>query len=380
MTFAERILNVYFLSPLTLLSTSMETIRLGNAATLDDQVFNSLVKKVTDILKLEILQELQVRSQPTVFKMKKGASKAGTAVANRIAKMPANRKAAFETRVKTTNLMAPELHSFAVLKGVDLRATKIASAQLNLKSEFAFVNTTFNEAYYQKFSEKYLGVQLLGNVGGAVVNKSLRFNVHSVKCVDETNPEWPGSDEIAMGGVALDDAKKESIISEIFVGGDFDDGDVKSYNPAKTIKQFALTSAGTFPKSFAVFLALSEKDGGGFASFIKDLYDAIKDKLQLVFTAVGGAIGTAVGAAIGGTVGGPIGIVVGAAVGFILGALVEWIVGLIQDDTFAPQVAIAEFGSINATFNGSANSPIQTLNYIDHGGHYQLRYSWQIAS
>jgi len=60
--------------------------------------------------------------------------------------------------------------------------------------------------------------------------------------------------------------------------------------------------------------------------------------------------------------------------------LVEWIVGLIQDDTFAPQVAIVEFGSINATFNGSTNSPIQTLNYIDHGGHYQLRYSWQIAS
>jgi len=358
----------------------METIRLGNAASLDDQVFNSLVQKVTNILKLEVLQELQARSQPAIFKMKKGASKAGTAVANRIAKMPTERKTAFETRVKTTNLMAPELHNFAVLKGVDLRATKIASSQLNLKNEFAFVSTTFNEAYFLKFTEKYLGVQLLGNGGGATVNKSLRFNVHSVKCVDETNPEWPGSDEIAMGGVALDDVKKESIISEIFVGGDFDDGDVKSYSPAKTIKQFAFTSSGTFPKSFAVFLALSEKDGGGFASFIKDLYDAIKDKLQVVFTAVGGAIGTAVGAAIGGTVGGPIGIVVGAAVGFILGALVEWIVGLIQDDTFAPQVAIAEFGSINATFNGSANSPIQTLNYIDHGGHYQVRYSWQIAS
>lgn len=358
----------------------METIRLGNTPKVDDQVFNELVGKVTNILKLEVLQELQARSQPTIFKMAKGGSKAGTAVANRIDTLPIDRKTAFDTRLKTTNLMQPELQTFAVLRGVNLKAAKVASQQLNLKSEFSFVSSTFNQTYYKKFTEKYLGVQLLGNGGGATVNKNLLFKVHSVKCVDETNPEWPGSDEISMGGVALSDTKQESIISEIFVGGGFDDGDVKNYNPPKVLKQFAFTSAGAFPKSYAVFLALAEKDGGGFAKFIKELYDAVKDKLQAVFTAVGGAIGTAVGAAIGGTVGGPIGILVGAAIGFILGALVEWIVGLVQDDMFAPQVAIAEFGSINATFNGSANSPIQTLNFIEHGGHYQVRYNWEIKN
>lgn len=357
----------------------MEAIRLASTPTVDDPVFNKLVDRVTNMLKLEVLQELQARAQPATFKMKAGSSKVGTAVVERIKQMPAGRQTLFDTRLKTTNLISTDLQNFARLRGVNLRAEKLATLQIDLKSDFGFVNATFNEAYYKKFAEKYLGIQLLGN-GGATVNKNLFFKVHSVKCVDETNPEWPGSDEIAMGGIALSDSKQESIINEIFVGGNFDDGDVKNYNPAKVLKQFPFTSAGTFPKSYAVFLALSEKDGGGFAQFIKKLYDAIKDKLQAVFTAVGGAIGAAVGSAIGGTVGGPLGILVGAAIGFILGALVEWIVGLIQDDTFAPQVAIAEFGSIKATFNGSLNSPIQTLNYIDHGGHYQVRYSWEITN
>ena len=114
----------------------METIRLGNTSKVDDQVFNELVNKVTNILKLEVLQELQARSQPTIFKMAKGGSKAGTAVANRIDTLPAAQKAAFDTRLKTTNLMQPELHNFAVLRGVNLKATKVASQQLNLVDAF----------------------------------------------------------------------------------------------------------------------------------------------------------------------------------------------------------------------------------------------------
>lgn len=357
----------------------METIRLGNERKVDDQVFNKLVEKVANLMKLEILQELQATDQPKIFKMAVGSSLAGTAVTKRIKELPEAQRKAFSVRLKTTNLMEDPLRDYAVIRGIDLKASKIAFQQVSLKSEFDFVKNTFNDAYYKKFSEKYLGVQLMSG-GGASVNKNLLFKVHRVKCVDETNPEWPGSDEIAMGGVALDDKKVESIINQIYVGGNFDDGDVKNYNPAKVLKTFALTSGGTFPKSYAVFLALAEKDGGGFAGFLNDLYKAIKDKLGAVFAAVGGAIGTAVGAAIGGTVGGPIGILVGALAGYILGALIEWLIGIIQDDMFAPQVAISEFGSINATFNGSLQSPIQTLNYVGHGGYYQVRYSWEIKN
>jgi hypothetical protein len=358
----------------------METIRLGNERKVDDQVFNKLVEKVANLMKLEILQELQANDQPKIFKMAVGTSLAGAAVTKRIKELPEARRKAFSVRLKTTNLMEDPLRDFAIIRGINLKSSKIAFQQIALKSEFDFVKNTFNEKYYMKFSEKLLGIQLLGNGGGASVSKNLLFKVHRVKCVDETNPEWPGSDEIAMGGVALDDKKVESIINEIFVGGNFDDGDVKNYNPAKVLKSFSLSSGGTFPKSYAVFLTLAEKDGGGFASFLNDLYKAIKDKLGAVFAAIGGAIGTAVGAAIGGTVGGPLGILVGAAVGYILGALIDWLIGIIQDDMFAPQVAISEFGSVNATFNGSLQSPIQTLNYIGHGGYYQVRYSWEIKN
>ncbi len=54
----------------------------------------------------------------------------------------------------------------------------------------------------------------------AALNKGLYFRVHQVKCVDETNPEWPGHDEIAAGGVSIDDLRDTTTkIAEFYVRG-----------------------------------------------------------------------------------------------------------------------------------------------------------------
>lgn len=356
----------------------MESILLKSQAIIDDPVFNNLVEKVTKILQLEILQEIQSNVSPKFYKLKAKSSRAGQAVISRVEKFPKEKKATIEMTFKSTNVIEKSLNDFAINKGIDLKSSKIVSKQLIMEKEFDFISKNFSKKYYVSFAERYMGIHFNGH--GAVVNKNLLFKLHKVKCLDETNPEWPGSDTIAMGGVTLDDKMVESVISEFRVGSGFDDGDSKSYNPARVLKSFSFGSGGVFPKAYAVFLTIAEKDGGGFASFLAELYEAIKDKLGEVFAAVGGAIGAAVGGAIGGTLGGPIGILVGAAIGYILGKLVSWIIGIIQDDMFEPQVAMCEFGSIKATFNGSLQSPVQSLYFNNHGGRYQVHYNWEIKN
>lgn len=131
-------------------------------------------------------------------------------------------------------------------------------------------------------------------------------------------------------------------------------------------------------------VALAEKDNGGLSQFINELWDAIKDQVQLILTAVGAAAGLAAGTAIGGTlgtaVGGPIGAIIGVAAGAIIGALVGWLIGALKDDIFEPQSAALRLPVHDSTFaGGSLTSPTMTLDFRDHGGHYRVYYSWQIT-
>ena len=51
-----------------------------------------------------------------------------------------------------------------------------------------------------------------------------------MKCNDETNTEWPGSDEIAIGAITVDEDGDTNKIAETYVAGGFDDGDRKVYD------------------------------------------------------------------------------------------------------------------------------------------------------
>lgn len=215
------------------------------------------------------------------------------------------------------------------------------------------------------------------------LNRGLRFRLHKVKCVDETNPEWPGDDEIAAGGVAVNWDEASSKINEFRVGNSFDDGEVKNYSPPRILKNFSLDGA-TYPADFLVMMALAEKDSGGMSSFIDELWKAIKDEVQLILTAVGAAAGLAAGAYIGGTVGtaigGPLGAIIGVAAGAILGALIGWLISALKDDIFEPQSAALRLPTRDSTFaGGSLVSPVMSLNFEDHGGYYRAYYSWEIT-
>jgi hypothetical protein len=215
------------------------------------------------------------------------------------------------------------------------------------------------------------------------LNRGLRFRLHKVKCVDETNPEWPGDDEIAAGGVAVNWDEATTKINEFRVGNSFDDGEVKQYSPPRVLQTFSLDGA-SYPADFLVMMALAEKDSGGMSSFIDELWKAIKDEVQLILTAVGAAAGLAIGSGIGGTVGtaigGPLGAIIGVAAGAILGALIGWLISALKDDIFEPQSAALRLPTQDSTFaGGSLVSPIMSLNFEDHGGYYRAYYSWEIT-
>src|SRR5438552_1224852 len=59
-------------------------------------------------------------------------------------------------------------------------------------------------------------------------------------CVDETNPEWAGNDEIGLGGVGLDETGEVAKVHEFLIYDDFDDGDEKRYDPPLRFISFSL--------------------------------------------------------------------------------------------------------------------------------------------
>ena len=133
-----------------------------------------------------------------------------------------------------------------------------------------------------------------------------------------------------------------------------------------------------------VTLALAEKDSGGFAEFIRKLYEAIKAEIQLILSALGAAAGAWIGTQIGGSIGtslaGPLGTIIGAVAGAILGALIGWLISALQDDIFAPEATSLILPAGNASFDGGSlvTAPCY-LHYRDHGGHYHVKCDWEIV-
>jgi hypothetical protein len=358
---------------------------------INDPYVNRFVDEVLEVMKLEVLQSLATaeasagaikKSMLTVGANPKNYPSVGMAVANRLSnKTPAVQKQILSNAARP-QFFSPKLRAFAQGTGIRLRSDDYVLNQVNVKTKFSFFNNTFADKVITVVSDRLSEIIVTkpSTNGQIAINKGLKFRLHEVKCLDETDPEFLGVDEIALGGVRVDDKKHTTKINQFAVRS-FNDGDRKTYNPLKELASFDLT--GNYPKSFAVFVALAEKDEGGFGGFLQELYEAVKAEVQVILTALGAAAGAAIGAAIGGAtgtlVGGPIGTVIGVVSGLILGALIGWLAGLLQDDIFEPQVAAITLNSANDSFAGnSLVSPVLSFVYEDFGGKYRVRYSWEI--
>lgn len=201
------------------------------------------------------------------------------------------------------------------------------------------------------------------------------FWITKVKCVDETNPEWWGSDEIALAGVSVDETGDTKKISEKYIGGGFDDGDSKSYSNYR-YHWFSLREGEVWPKTYSVSLILAEKDNGGLSDFLNSVWEkvgkTVKEKIQAAVTAgLTPYLGAAIASAIG------------AAVAWVIDVFVKWIISLWKDDIFPPFTARVTTPSMSARWHypngtwGNPSSGVRTAHFYGHGGHYYVQYYWK---
>ena len=210
--------------------------------------------------------------------------------------------------------------------------------------------------------------------GGAIkpVTGNLAFRIHNVRCVDETNPEWFGNDEIGLGGVGIDETGEVAKIAESRVGNNFDDGDVRFYSPLMRFVSFNLNEGGNqWPKSYFVTLALAEKDmGNGLDKHLGALVVKVQERIiEIVGDAIGDVIGPKEMA------------VVIAAVKWVIGKIYEWLKSWWNDDVFPPQSVSVTIGSLTHRWpGGTTDSPEGVVRFVAHGGTYELTYDWAVFS
>jgi hypothetical protein len=199
--------------------------------------------------------------------------------------------------------------------------------------------------------------------------------IERIKCVDETTPEWFGSDEIALGGVSVDATGATKKIAEKAIGGGFDDGDMIGYNNWR-YETYSLTKGAYWPKHYSVSFVLAEKDNGGLSSALTEIWAKVKDKVK-------DAVEKAVAGALAGYVGQAIATAIGKAVAWVVDVLVGWIISLWEDDIFPVFTAGTTVPSMGARWNwpdgtwGNPSSGTRTAHFYGHGGHYRIDYHWK---
>lgn len=351
-----------------------------------DQEVKRFVDHVTAMLQLSVNQAVQARAtkKPMKFdkitvggKQKMDYSSVAEVVDGFIAKQSLADLKGFVRHNGPKSILGQQKFGMDSLKAVNINDSKYVLNQVNHKTAFSYIDDTL----LYKVGGQY-GINAAEKSAASETPKSgtpqavaLKLNLKKIKCLDETDPEWPGSDSIAAGGVTVDDKKVQSIITE-FSCGNFNDGTLKTFTPTKVLKSFALDSVN--PSTFMAFITIAEKDNGGFSKFLGDLYAAVQAEVQVILTELGAAAGAAIGTAIGGSIGtaiaGPLGTIIGIAAGLILGALIGWLVSALRDDIFDPQITGVILNN-NTPFTG----PTETLTYQDFGGKYTAQVFWSAS-
>jgi hypothetical protein len=210
--------------------------------------------------------------------------------------------------------------------------------------------------------------------GEAVTWDKISLQFVRVACLDETNGflgTEKGSDEISIGGAALDSDGNTSAIAPIDLGGQWDDDDVRDLVPATSVTGYSMRGGRTFPRALFVTLVLVERDGSGMQDIIDKIVAKVAEEAKTSLTAL-------LAAAAGGAAGGPVGALIGLAVGYAIDRIVDKITRAWEDDVFIPQTVRADIPSRQAMFAGRRTSPSAVVRFRGPG-EYACRYQWHLS-
>jgi hypothetical protein len=212
--------------------------------------------------------------------------------------------------------------------------------------------------------------------------RKLEFKLKWLRCIDETNPEWTGSDEIAIGAIAVHTTGKTTKAGPNTYE-EFDDGNTEWFSPHWTVGSFerpAPKSGEWLYDTYAVMIALAEVDSGGFGKFLDKIYEHTK---KYILTLVAASIA----AGLVPFVGPYVGVMAGIVAAWVTNELIEWFIVSFADDPFPLKSATITaprgftlFSPADWVFEGtSVRSKDNDLHFYGHGGHYTVRYYWRFS-
>ncbi len=211
------------------------------------------------------------------------------------------------------------------------------------------------------------------------MSTKLSLRIHSVKCVDETGGYWAervGNDEIYLGGFTILPNGQSQKISATSVYADFDDGDIKRFDPPKVFATFNLGPNFNRAKNYAAGLILVERDSGNMSTAINSLYEEVKRQVVRATTPVTTGGGAGVATAVDPATLVAIWTVIKPYVyGYVRNLVSAWV----GDEIFPMQDVSATLLNSNHTWNGQKTSPIAMKEFRGHGGVYQVYYDWHLS-
>ncbi len=207
--------------------------------------------------------------------------------------------------------------------------------------------------------------------------KKLKLFITGVKCVEETDEV--GSDEIAMGGSAVDTKGNTHVVGDFMVHDDFDTGEKVDLGFSRTFFTWDLTTdpAG-FPYVYGAVLVMAEKDSGGFYKMLKKIWDIVNGEVK---TLIAGAAGALIGSILGGPFA-AFGAIVGAAIGFFIGWLISLLGANVDDFIQAKALTMTLTASTKSYYDwAKLTSPqgwTKTIRFKGDGGIYDVDVAYRI--
>lgn len=207
--------------------------------------------------------------------------------------------------------------------------------------------------------------------------QELSLQLVRVRCLDETGGKYVervGNDEIWLTGVAVDAAATIHKLEPFEVYAHFDDGDIKTFNPPRTIFSLKVPGGTTYPKACIATLILAEKDEGDLTELAQDAFDKTTRDMQDMKDEMGVEAGEPPPPDFWDKAE-----VIAKEVAY--NYIRDKIAAGLNDDVFPAQTASLSITSDDFRWgDGTKLSPETTLTYRGHGGVYYVVYYWEIKT